>query len=127
MPYLNDTRRTITLNFQPAEYAAVAEQALAAGYPTPGAYAKALVLDPPALTSLVAASDPAVPAKAVAKDAAKLAAAEARAKKWEVRAKQAEQALATTQQALAAAEYAVAHPPEQFTEAHRQAFELLRR
>ena len=124
MPYLNDTRRTITLNFQPAEYAAVTAQATAAGYPTPGAYAKAVVLNPPAPA---AAPDPAVPAKEVAKDAATLAAAEARAKKWEVRAKQAEQALATTQQALAAAEYAVAHPPEQFTEVHRQMFERLLR
>lgn len=123
MPYLNDPRRTITLNFQPAEYAAVAEQAAAAGYPTPGAYAKAVVLNPPAPTASAVAPDPAV----TAKDAAKLAAAAARAKKWEVRAKQAEQALATTQQALAAAEYAVAHPPDQFTEAHRQMFERLLR
>lgn len=123
MPYLNDPRRTITLNFQPAEYAAVAEQALAAGYPTPGAYAKALVLNPPAPAFADAAPDPAV----AAKDAAKLAAADARAKKWQARATQAEQALATSQQALAAAEYALAHPPEQFTEAHRQAFDLMLR
>jgi hypothetical protein len=127
MPYLNDTRRTITLNFQPAEYDAVSERALAAGYPTPGAYAKALVLNPP---SPAAVPDPAVAAKDAAQAAqlgARLAAADALATQWEARATQAEQALATTQQALAAAEYEVAHPKDQFTEAHRQAIAALLR
>lgn len=43
MPYKNDPRRTITLNFHPDEYAALAEDALDAGYATPGTYALALV------------------------------------------------------------------------------------
>ena len=43
MPYKDDPRRTVTLNLPPDEYAALAEDALAAGYPTPGTYAKALV------------------------------------------------------------------------------------
>ncbi|WP_426059400.1 hypothetical protein [Hymenobacter sp. B1770] len=126
MPYLNDLRRTITLNFQPAEYDAVAERALAAGYPTPGAYAKARVLNPPALTTPTAAPDPAAATDA-AKLAARLAAADAQAKQWKARAEQAEQALATTQQALAAAEYEVAHPKEQLTEAHRYYLDQLLR
>lgn len=43
MPYKNDPRRTVTLNFHPDEYAALAADALEAGYQTPGTYAKALV------------------------------------------------------------------------------------
>jgi hypothetical protein len=43
MPYLNDPRRTVTINLHPDEYAALAEDALTAGYETPGTYAKALV------------------------------------------------------------------------------------
>lgn len=43
MPYLLDPRRTVTLNLHPAEYAALAEDALQAGYATPGTYAKNLV------------------------------------------------------------------------------------
>jgi hypothetical protein len=43
MPYLNDPRRTVTINLHPNEYAALAEDALTAGYQTPGTYAKALV------------------------------------------------------------------------------------
>ncbi len=43
MPYLQDPRRTVTINLRPDEYAALAEDALDAGYPTPGTYAKALV------------------------------------------------------------------------------------
>lgn len=43
MPYLLDPRRTVTLNLPPEEYAALAEDALQAGYATPGTYAKALV------------------------------------------------------------------------------------
>ena len=44
MPFLNDPRRTVTLNLYPEEYASLAEDALTAGYPTPGTYAKALLL-----------------------------------------------------------------------------------
>lgn len=44
MPYLNDPRRTVTLNFFPDEYDALSEDALEAGYATPGTFAKALVL-----------------------------------------------------------------------------------
>ena len=43
MPYLHDPRRTVTLNLHPQEYDALAQDALEAGYPTPGTYAKALV------------------------------------------------------------------------------------
>ena len=43
MPYKNDPRRTVTLNFHSDEYAALAVDALDAGYETPGTYAKALV------------------------------------------------------------------------------------
>lgn len=43
MPYLQDPRRTVTINLHPNEYAALAEDALDAGYATPGTYAKALV------------------------------------------------------------------------------------
>jgi hypothetical protein len=43
MPYLNDPRRTVTLNLHPAEYEALADDAFEAGYATPGTYAKALV------------------------------------------------------------------------------------
>lgn len=43
MPYLQDPRRTVTLNLHPDEYAALAEDARDAGYATPGTYAKALV------------------------------------------------------------------------------------
>lgn len=43
MPYKNDPRRTITLNLHPDEYDALAEDALEAGYATPGTYALALV------------------------------------------------------------------------------------
>ena len=42
-PYKDDPRRTVTLNLHPDEYAALAEDALQAGYQTPGTYAKALV------------------------------------------------------------------------------------
>ena len=44
MPFLNDPRRTVTLNLYPDEYESLAEDALTAGYQTPGTYAKALVL-----------------------------------------------------------------------------------
>lgn len=44
MPFLNDPRRTVTLNLYPDEYESLEEDALTAGYPTPGTYAKALVL-----------------------------------------------------------------------------------
>ena len=44
MPFLNDPRRTVTLNLYPEEYASLAEDTLMAGYPTPGTYAKALLL-----------------------------------------------------------------------------------
>ena len=44
MPFLNDPRRTVTLNLYPDEYESLAEDALTAGYPTPGTYAKALVV-----------------------------------------------------------------------------------
>ncbi len=43
MPYRNDPRRTVTLNFHPDEYTALAEDAFEAGYATPGTYALALV------------------------------------------------------------------------------------
>ena len=43
MPYTNDPRRTVTLNFHPDEYEALAEDALEAGYATPGTYALAVV------------------------------------------------------------------------------------
>ena len=43
MPYKHDPRRTVTLNLPPAEYAALAEDALHAGYASPGTYALALV------------------------------------------------------------------------------------
>lgn len=43
MPYAHDTRRTVTLNLPADEYAALAQDALDAGYPTPGTYALALV------------------------------------------------------------------------------------
>ena len=43
MPYKDDPRRTVTINLPPDEYAALAEDALTAGYETPGTYAKALV------------------------------------------------------------------------------------
>lgn len=43
MPYKHDPRRTITLNLPPAEYAALAEDALHAGYASPGTYALAVV------------------------------------------------------------------------------------
>lgn len=43
MPYKNDPRRTVTLNFHADEYAALAEDALDAGYATPGTYVLALV------------------------------------------------------------------------------------
>lgn len=43
MPYLSDPRRTVTINLHPDEYEALAEDALTAGYETPGTYAKALV------------------------------------------------------------------------------------
>ena len=43
MPYKDDPRRTVTINLPPDEYAALAEDALTAGYATPGTYAKALV------------------------------------------------------------------------------------
>jgi hypothetical protein len=45
MPYKSDPRRTVTINLYPDEYAALAEDALEAGYTTPGTYAKALVLE----------------------------------------------------------------------------------
>lgn len=44
MPYLNDPRQRVTLNLQPDAYAALATDALRAGYATPGTYAMALVL-----------------------------------------------------------------------------------
>lgn len=44
MPYLKDPRRTVTVNLHPDEYAVLAEDALEAGYATPGTFAKALVL-----------------------------------------------------------------------------------
>lgn len=43
MPYRNDPRRTVTLNFHPGEHRALAEDAFEAGYATPGTYALALV------------------------------------------------------------------------------------
>ena len=43
MPYAHDTRRTVTLNLPADEYAALAQDALDAGYATPGTYALALV------------------------------------------------------------------------------------
>ena len=43
MPYTNDPRRTVTLNLHADEYAALADDALEAGYKTPGTYALALV------------------------------------------------------------------------------------
>ena len=43
MPYTNDPRKTVTLNLHADEYAALAEDALEAGYATPGTYALALV------------------------------------------------------------------------------------
>jgi hypothetical protein len=43
MPYKNDPRKTVTLNFHADEYAALAADALQAGYATPGTYALALV------------------------------------------------------------------------------------
>ena len=43
MPYKHDTRRTVTLNLPAKEYATLAEEALEAGYATPGTYALALV------------------------------------------------------------------------------------
>ena len=43
MPYVHDTRRTVTLNLPAAEYAALAQDALDAGYATPGTYALALM------------------------------------------------------------------------------------
>ena len=43
MPYTHDPRRTVTLNLHADEYAALAEDALHAGYATPGTYALALV------------------------------------------------------------------------------------
>ena len=43
MPYKKDPRRTVTLNFHADEYAALAADALDAGYATPGTYALALV------------------------------------------------------------------------------------
>ena len=43
MPYKDDPRRTVTINLPPDEYAALTEDALTAGYETPGTYAKALV------------------------------------------------------------------------------------
>jgi hypothetical protein len=44
MPFLNDLRRTVTINLYPDEYESLAEDALTAGYKTPGTYAKALIL-----------------------------------------------------------------------------------
>ena len=43
MPYKNAPRRTVTLNIHADEYAALAEDALAAGYQPPGTYALGLV------------------------------------------------------------------------------------
>lgn len=43
MPYKNDPRRTVTLNLSAAEYAALSEDALQAGYASAGTYALALV------------------------------------------------------------------------------------
>ncbi|MGY3091288.1 hypothetical protein ACVWYF_004354 [Hymenobacter sp. UYAg731] len=87
MPYKNDPRRTLTLNLLPDGYDAVAAEATAAGYATPGPYAKARVLGPP--TVAVVTPDPA-DAAAVAVLTRKLAASEARAQKWTVRTKHAE-------------------------------------
>lgn len=112
MPYKNDPRRTLTLNLLPDEYDAVAAQAAAAGYATPGPYAKAQVLG---------------------QRAAKLATSEARASKWAARAKQAERALAAAtldlaaaEQARAQAEQALAQAPV-FTDQHRQLLNLIMR
>ncbi len=44
MPYLNDLRRTVTVNLDPDDYALLADDALEAGYTSAGTYAKALVL-----------------------------------------------------------------------------------
>ncbi len=134
MPYKNDPRRTLTLNLLPDEYDAVAAQAAAAGYATPGPYAKARVLGTAAAP---VAADPAEAEAAAVRarqQTAQLAASNARATKWKARAQraeqaqaQAEQALATTQQALTAAEYAVAHPKDQFTAEHARLFTQLLR
>ena len=43
MPYAHDTRRTVTLNLPADEYAALVQDALDAGYTTPGTYALAVV------------------------------------------------------------------------------------
>ena len=43
MPSKIDLRRTVTVNLPPDEYQALADDALRAGYATPGTYAKALV------------------------------------------------------------------------------------
>lgn len=43
MPYKNDPRKTVTLNFHAEEYAALTADARDAGYATPGTYALALV------------------------------------------------------------------------------------
>lgn len=43
MPYLNDPRRRIMLNFHAEAYAALAADAARAGHPTPGTYPLALV------------------------------------------------------------------------------------
>ncbi len=44
MPYKNDPRKTVTLNFHSDEFAALVEDAREAGYASPGTYALALVV-----------------------------------------------------------------------------------
>jgi hypothetical protein len=43
MPYTHDPRKTVMLNFHVDEHAALAADALDAGYASPGTYALALV------------------------------------------------------------------------------------
>lgn len=123
MPYKNDPRRTLTLNLLPDEYEAVAAQAAAAGYATPGPYAKARVLGP-----VEATPDPAAEAAAeqARKQAAQLAASNARATKWAARAKQAEHALAGAERALAAARHAQAQAEQALADAPNALFEKYR-
>ncbi|MBF9239782.1 hypothetical protein I2I05_20480 [Hymenobacter sp. BT683] len=117
MPYKNDPRRTLTLNLLPDAYDAVAAQAAAAGYATPGPYAKARVLGTAAAP---VAADPAEAEAAAVRarqQAAQLAASNARATKWKARAEQAERALAQATQALTAARQAQAQAEQELAQA----------